>query len=118
MKSEDISDDLVKILVDEYLNDGWDYHYWGKKITTEDFGLMNSEFKEYVTEILEADNYQVPVSIKRRNFQTKSGIWYACIYMDDHDGDSCGVVVWPKEKVEEIAEEHKKEVLEKLDNLL
>ena len=118
LKSEDLNEDLVKILVDEHLDPGWEYSYWGKKITTDDFGVMNSEFKEYVTELLQADIYQVPVNIKRINFQTKSGIWYACIYMDDHDMDSCGVIVWPEEKVKEIIAEHRKEILGRLDNLL
>ena len=52
MKSENLNDDLVKILVDEYLDPGWKYNYWGKKITAEDFEITNTEFQKYVAKVV------------------------------------------------------------------
>lgn len=73
----------------------------GKKIIAEDTPVINVSLTKLVTEELEADGYQVPVNLKRENVQCKSGIWYACIYMDKYEGEFCGVVVLPEEKINE-----------------
>lgn len=31
MKIEDINIKIVELLVDEYLNEGWDYTYWERR---------------------------------------------------------------------------------------
>ena len=117
MKIEDLDIDTVEILVNDHLNKGWEYTYWGKEITAEDTPMTKNSLTKLVTEELEADGYQVPVNLKRENVQCDCGIWYACIYMDKYDGESCGVVVWPIEKVKEIMENHIEELNIRMEEL-
>ncbi len=110
---KDIPEQLVEILVAPHLEHGWEYTYWGKKITLEkgiDDKISNQEMMKVVREELDTENYEVPVYIKRTDLQWPCEmpvIYCACIYMDKHDGDSFGIVFL-----------HENEVKEKVNNLV
>ncbi len=119
MKVEDLPEQLVEILVGEHFEQGWEYTYWGKKITFEDKdSCMKSTLEEAVVQELETDGYDIDVNLKLKDIRHDKGdpsIYCACIYMDKHDGDSCGVVVLHMDRVKEKVDNLVKEIKNLLD---
>ena len=121
MKTKDIPDELVELIIGDQLEIGWEYISWGKKITLEKTDdVMNHSLADIIAKELKADkdNYDIPVKLTRKELQwpCKPPVdYYACIYMDKHDGDSCGVIVLHENKVREKINNHIKEIKKLLD---
>ena len=123
---KDIPEEVVHLLVGPQLERGWEYTYWGKKITIgETDKVTKDNFASIIAVILEADDYDIPVKLTRKILQwpiEPPVSYYACIYMDKHDGDSYGTVVFHEDaikkgikKLEKIWEIKKREFLDGKD---
>ena len=112
MKTKDIPEELVDIMIEPYLNHGWEYTYWGKKILTCKGGkayeirggyvIDREDFIDYVLEELGAKDYEMTPKDIDFPYDNKivGDVFYAFLYMDKHDGDHYGVVIFHREEVE------------------
>ena len=116
MISEDLDIKIVELLVNDYLEQGWEYSYWGKKIIVNKKDTQK-EILEFISKELELEDYDIVIkdffdieffgNIK----EFISGKeYYCCLFIDGHDGDSYGVVIYIKEEIVEMIEKRKKAI--------
>ena len=103
MKIKDINEDIIAILISDYLETGWDYIYWGKQFFTNKKTTIE-KFLQKVSKELLVEDYEVPVEMEEEFIP---GITYvACLYMDKHDGDSYGVMIMKNSEAIKKVKEH------------
>ncbi len=116
MKSSDLPDELVDIMIKPWFNRGWEYIYWGKKIILEK-ETKREEFLDYVLEELNAKDYdftsediEFPLDC---DYLEEN--YYAFLYMDEHDGDHYGIVIYCEEEVEQWIKDKAGKIMKLLD---
>ena len=122
MKSKDVNEDIVQIMIEPYLNHGWEYSYWGKKIVISIDGTELVErkvFIEYVLKEFEAEDYELTAEDIDFPLDNKflGDDYYAFIYMDKHDGDHVGIVIFHEEEVKRWVKDKANETKKLLDKL-
>ncbi len=119
MISKDLDIEIVEFLVNDYLETGWKYTYWGKKIFTNKKDTKE-EFLEFVSIELELEDYETFIDediVKNIDEFISGKKYYCCLFIDKHDGDGYGVGIYTEEEGKNIIE-NAIEILLKLKDMM